>query len=104
MAWPASLPGRLLEPVGDGGRRGMTVAPHGDTEPGLSADSTPHASGRRSVWIGGRGGVVARRSAGHGRRCSRLRKFSASLCMKGATRHPLAATLRLVALALHATV
>ncbi len=52
MTWPASLPGRLLEAVGNHGPRGMTVAGRKHrTEPGLQTGfaNPPHsASPRRS--------------------------------------------------------
>jgi len=61
MAWPAPLPGRLLEAVGNRGPRGMTVAGRKlRTEPGLQAGFanflrilTAFASSRASSGIHG---------------------------------------------------
>lgn len=70
MAWPAPLPGRLLEAVGNRGPRGMTVTGRElRTEPGLQAGfanfpQLPAASApRRSPF-----GIVFRvgsKSGGH---------------------------------------
>lgn len=64
MAWPAPFPGWLLEPVGDGGPRGMTVTPQGAQDPAYRPTplfllaSVPTAS----LGVG-----WARRSVGHQR-------------------------------------
>ena len=59
MAWLASLPGRLLERVGNGAPRGMAVTPPqgGAQNPAYRATSRPnfcqHCPGRHPEFPGG---------------------------------------------------